>query len=68
MSRLLKLTGTNWYEWQKEIETYFMLIGCRGHVSSTKPGGDRGLTKWTRRYMLSFGSKGGHEYHKPVGT
>ena len=45
MSQLPKLTGTNWYEWQKEIETYFMLIGCGGHVTSTKPGGDKGL-KW----------------------
>ena len=43
MSQLPKLTGTNWYEWQKEIETYFMLIGCGGHVTSTKPGGDKGL-------------------------
>jgi hypothetical protein len=45
MSQLPKLTGTNWYEWQKEIETYFMLIGCGGHVSSTKPGGDKG-SEW----------------------
>ena len=43
MSQLPKLTGTNWYEWQKEIETYFMLIGCGGHIGSTKPGGDKGL-------------------------
>ena len=45
MSQLPKLTDTNWYEWQKEIETYFMLIGCRGHVSSTKSGGDKG-SEW----------------------
>ena len=45
MSQLLKLTGTNWHEWQKEIDTYFMLIGCGGHVSSTKPGGDMG-SEW----------------------
>jgi len=45
MSQLPKLTGINWYEWQKEIETYFMLISCGGHVSSTKPGGDKG-SEW----------------------
>ena len=36
---LLVLTG---YEWQKEIETYFLLLGCRGHLGSTRPGGDKG--------------------------
>lgn len=45
MSQLLKLTDTNWYEWQKKIETYFMLISCGGHVSSPKPGGDKG-SEW----------------------
>ena len=36
MANLLKLTGDNWYEWKKEIETYFLLIGCGGHVGSTR--------------------------------
>jgi hypothetical protein len=43
MARLPQPIGANWYEWQKEIETYFLLIGCRGHVGSTRPGGDKGL-------------------------
>jgi hypothetical protein len=42
MARLPQLIGANWYEWQKEIETYFLLIGCGGHVGSTRPGGDKG--------------------------
>lgn len=37
ISTLPKLTGDNWYEWKKEIETYFLLIGCGGHVGSTRP-------------------------------
>jgi len=37
MATLPKLTGDNWYEWKKEIETYFLLIGCGGHVGSTRP-------------------------------
>src|ERR1700691_134511 len=45
MSQLPKLTGTHWYEWQKKIETYFMLIGCGGHMGSTKPEGDKG-SEW----------------------
>ena len=43
MPHLPKLTGTNWHEWQKEIETYFMLIGCGGHIDSVRPGGDKAL-------------------------
>lgn len=45
MACLPQLTGAYWYEWQKEIETYFLLIGCGGHVGSTRPGGDKG-SEW----------------------
>ena len=41
MAHFPQLTGANWYEWQKDIETYFLLISCRGHVGSTRPGGDK---------------------------
>jgi hypothetical protein len=47
MASIPNLTGDNWYEWKKEVETYFMFIGCGGHVSSTKPGGDKVL-EWDR--------------------
>jgi gag-polypeptide of LTR copia-type len=45
MTYLPKLTGNNWYEWKKEVETYFMLIGCRVHVGSEKPGGAK-ASEW----------------------
>lgn len=45
MTQLPKLTGDNWYEWKKEVETYFMLIGCGGHVKSEKPG-DTKASEW----------------------
>lgn len=41
MTYLPKLTGNNWYEWKKEVETYCMLIGCGEHLSSEKPGGEK---------------------------
>ena len=45
MTHLPKLTGDNWYEWKKEVETYFMLIGCGGHIKSEKPGGTK-ASEW----------------------
>lgn len=45
MTHLPKLTGNNWYEWKKEVETYFMLIGCGGHVKSEKPEGTK-ASEW----------------------
>ena len=45
LTYLPKLTGNNWYEWKKEVQTYFMLIGCGGHVGSEKPGGAK-ASEW----------------------
>ena len=51
LATLPKLSGSNWFEWKKEAETFFMLAGLDGIIDAEEV---PTTTKWTAKDRKTY--------------